>query len=339
MRQARSLLFPLVLSSIGLVVACAADDDSDGAAKPDSGTANVPSSTNNGFDRDDNRDDRDDDDRDDDDTAETSNPPIALPPAVPVPDPERTQCGDMACRDTLVGDIVVQPCCPSEATDRCGLDLNAVTGFMSLQGGCTELEKPGQLDPVCPSVFLDDAVNPRELAGCCNAQAQCGVMADLSDLLANFGCVDPDTFIAGRAPASPPAPTQSSAEPQNDGVHLLDGGGYFVSDAGLDASTAPSDLPVLQQECTPPPPPPDPVDAGSPDAADAATPLDAGDPSSTPDSGGPTPPLMPPSSDAGLDASSVQLETDSGGAQSEPEPASDASAPSAPPIDAAADAG
>lgn len=327
MHRARRPLLPVLLSILGLVAACSEDDDSADNAKPDSGTANETNSNNGGFGRDDNRNDDDDDDNDGDDNQETSNPPIDLPPAVPVPDPFRTECGDVTCRDTLVGDIVVQPCCPSEASDRCGLDLDAVSGFMSLQGGCTELEKPGKLDPVCPSVFLDDAVNPRELAGCCNAQGQCGVMADLSDLLANFGCVDPDTFIAGRAPASPPEPTQSPTEPQ-DGVHLLDGGGYFVTDAGLDAGAA-VELPDLQQECVPPPPPPDPVDAGPNEPADAAAPGDAG-PTPGSDSGASN---TPNARDAGSDATSPVAPRDAGGA------AHDASPPNTPSQDAAVDGG
>lgn len=323
MHRARRTLLPVLLPIFGLVAACSEDDDGAADTNPDSGMADTPTSTNGGFGRDDNR-----NDDNGDDNEETSNPPVSLPPAVPVPDPVRMQCGDAACRDTLVGDIVVHPCCPSDADDRCGLDLDAVSGFMSLQGGCTELERPGKLDPVCPSVFLDDAVNPRELAGCCNAQGQCGVMADLSDLLANFGCVNPDTFIAGRAPASPPEPMQSPAEPQ-DGVHLLDGGGYFVTDAGLDAGTTAAELPDLEQECVPPPPPPDPVDAGPSQPSDASTPSDAG-PTDDSDSSAPNPPNA---RDAGPDASSPAAARDAGGS------AEDASAPSTPSQDAAADGG
>jgi hypothetical protein len=300
-----SLLLPLAL----LLVSCAEDDPAPISSTPDSGETPNQGSNNPGdsFDRDDNRDDDDNDDV-------NSPAPVNLPPAQPVDDATRTQCGDASCRDVLVGDIIVPPCCPEGATDRCGLNLAVVEPFMALQGSCVELEQPGTQDGTCPMVLFDDPVSPKELAGCCMPEGLCGVMADLSDLLADFGCVDPRGFLAGRAPASPPDPNQSVNPPDTSTIHLLDGGGYFI-DAGNGAggpdagATNANDMDALRS-CTPPPPAPDaePRDAGRGPALDAAAgpQRDAGAQNIS-DASASSPPAL------GLDAGvTAPLNTDSG---------------------------
>lgn len=203
----------------------ASDDTSDGPNRP--GNPNNPNNPNN----------------------PTPTPPVNLPPAVPVEGPETLQCGNATCRDRLVGDIEVEPCC---VNDECGLDLGAVSAFMPVQSGCAALEQPGSADATCPSFHYDDIVAPRELPGCCRPDGVCGVVADLSDTVADFGCVDPVDFLSGRGQQSP-------AEPDSrPGVHLTDGGGFFVSDGG-----------TLAGQCVPRLPEPTPPDAGA-DAGDAA---------------------------------------------------------------------
>lgn len=182
----------------------------------------------------------------------TPTPPANLPPAVPVEGPETVQCGNATCRDRLVGDIEVEPCC---VNDECGLDLGAVSEFMPVQSGCAALEQPGSVDATCPSFHYDDLVAPRELPGCCRPDGVCGVVADLSDTVADFGCVDPVEFLSGRGQQSPSEP-----DPR-PGIHLTDGGGFFVSDGG-----------TLAGQCVPRLPEPTPPDAGdvAGDAGDAA---------------------------------------------------------------------
>ncbi len=181
-----------------------------------------------------------------------ANPPSVLPPAVPVEGPETELCGNTTCRDRLVGDIVVEPCCVNG--DTCGLDLRSVSDFMPVTSGCVALEQPGSADATCPSVYFEDTANPRQLAGCCRPDGICGVIADLSDSLADFGCVDPTEFISGRGEQSPPGDVGG-----DPGVHLTDGGGFYVLDAG-------SSSPSVGGECVPRLPDPEPADA----AVDAA---------------------------------------------------------------------
>jgi hypothetical protein len=193
-----------------------------------------------------------------------NNPPVqSLPPAVPVEGPETELCGDTNCRDRLVGDIVVEPCCVNG--DSCGLDVSAVSGFMPVSGGCVALDQPGSTDPACPSVYFDDVANPRQLAGCCRPDGVCGVVADLSDTLANFGCVDPNEFLAGRGEQSPPR-ENGDDEP---GVHLTDGGGFYVTDGGSGAA-------ATAGECVPRLPEPEPADAAVDAAPSDAAPSEAG---------------------------------------------------------------
>lgn len=182
----------------------------------------------------------------------TPTPPANLPPAVPVVGPDTVQCGNATCRDRLVGDIEVEPCC---VNDECGLDLGAVSAFMPVQSGCAALEQPGSVDATCPSVHYDDGVAPRELAGCCRPDGVCGVVADLSDTVADFGCVDPVEFLSGRGQQSPSEP-----DPR-PGIHLTDGGGFFVADGGTFGAG----------QCVPRLPEPVPTDAGI-GAGDAAAP-------------------------------------------------------------------
>lgn len=191
----------------------------------------------------------------------TTNPPVPnLPPAVPVEGPQTELCGSTSCRDRLIGDIVVEPCCVNG--DRCGLGLSAVSGFLPVNGECVALEQPGSPDAACPSVYFDEVANPRELVGCCRPDGVCGVVADLSDTLANFGCVDPNQFLSGRGEQSPPA----GGGDEEPGMHLTDGGGFYVTDAG------PSLRDASAGQCVPKLPEPDAMDAA---VADAALPNDA----------------------------------------------------------------
>lgn len=220
-----------------------------------------------------------------------NNPPVQpLPPAVPVEGPETQTCGNTTCRDRLVGDIVVEPCCVNG--DGCGLDLDAVSGFMPVTNGCVELDQPGSNDTSCPSVYFDDIVNPRELVGCCRPDGVCGVVADLSDTLANFGCVDPNEFLSGRGEQSPPRDDDEFDDDGQPGLHLTDGGGFYVTDGG------PSTPNPGSGQCVPQLPVPEPTDAAVDAAAvdavigDAASsetpsPIDAASPSIGPDADSP----------------------------------------------------
>jgi hypothetical protein len=149
------------------------------------------------------------------------------------------------------------------------LNLSAVTGFMPVSGGCVALEQPGSTDATCPSVHFDDVADPRELTGCCRPDGVCGVVADLSNTLANFGCVDPNEFLTGRGEQSPPFDNRDD-EPS---IHLTDGGGFYVTDGGRLTPDGGATSNAGAGQCVPrlPEPEPDPIDA----AVDAA-PVDAG---------------------------------------------------------------
>src|SRR5687767_9779435 len=114
MRPKRSPLL-LLLSLASLLTGCGKDDANSSHSPPDSGmnAAETFTPPRGGFDR-------------DDEDAINEPAPVNLPPAQPVDDATRTQCGEVSCRDVLVGDIVVPPCCPGGATDRCGLNLTVV---------------------------------------------------------------------------------------------------------------------------------------------------------------------------------------------------------------------
>lgn len=164
--------------------------------------------------------------------------PKPLPAAVPAELPETRACGDLSCRDVLVGDILVPPCCPDTAEPSCGLELEPVTGFMPLQAGCAALEQPGNRDTSCPDVFFNDPTELRELPGCCTPEGTCGVVANLS-LLSDFGCVDPRSFLLGAPqgdlqPCTPKLP-EPEPEPEPEPTVVADGG------AGLDASAPRAD--------------------------------------------------------------------------------------------------
>jgi hypothetical protein len=146
-----------------------------------------------------------------------------------------TQCGEVSCRDVLVGDIVVPPCCPQGTDDQCGLDLDAVSEFMPVRGDCVRIDQPGNLDSSCPEVLFDDPTERRDLPGCCTPEGSCGVMADLS-LLADFGCVDPSELLL--ASSEPPEScTPDLPEPEPEPVAPDDAG----SDAGSEPVSAGED--------------------------------------------------------------------------------------------------
>lgn len=252
----------------------------------------------------------------DDDSA-----PDSLPPPVPVEPPSTTTCGDATCRDALVGDIVVSPCCAGGDVGACGLDLSDVDAFMPVTDQCVALDQPGNEDESCPTVYFDDPVAPQELPGCCMPEGLCGVIADLP-LLADFGCVDPRELLStngggndqggdneqggensdapdGGGPLeNPEEPEPNVSAPQPD-ASTLDGGPPGASDAGLspsdagDASTLriafqdvmslPSCVPAMEEE---PEPMPTSDDAGlEPSEADSGAPpvddTDAGGDEST----------------------------------------------------------
>lgn len=119
-----------------------------------------------------------------------TNTPVT-PETGTLPPPETMQCGETLCRDMLVGDIVLSPCC--SGGDACGLDLTPID-YLPIQNGCAELRQPGSQDTDCPSYSLDDPVAPMDLPGCCMPSGQCGVVANLV-LVGNFGCVDPRDFL------------------------------------------------------------------------------------------------------------------------------------------------
>jgi hypothetical protein len=162
--------------------------------------------------------------------------------------PTTTTCGGATCRDVLVGDIVVSPCCPDGSDGACGLDLSDVDGFMPVTDQCVALDQPGNEDESCPTVYFDDPVAPQELPGCCMPKGVCGVVADLP-LLADFGCVDPRDLLSGTRggndsddgiaddpddggpPLDPVEPEPNMSEPEPDASDL-DGGPATASDAG-----------------------------------------------------------------------------------------------------------
>jgi hypothetical protein len=116
-------------------------------------------------------------------TPETNN----LPP------PQTMQCGEALCRDVLLGDIHLPPCCADAEREACGYDL-APIDYLPVQDGCKELRQPGTIDQDCPGMAFDDPVAPMDLPGCCMPSGQCGVVADIL-LVGNFGCVDPREFL------------------------------------------------------------------------------------------------------------------------------------------------
>jgi hypothetical protein len=179
------------------------------------------------------------------------------------------------CRDALVGDIVVSPCCPGGTQDQCGLDLSRVAEFMPLRAECVGIDQPGNLDSSCPDVLFDDPTERRELPGCCTASGRGGGMADLS-LLADFGCLLADELLLASSeeptscspdrpepePEPEPEPTQ---EPEPDADE--DGGAPPDPDR-MDASVPePSDAGEGDVDAADPEPEPAPSseDAGNPD--------------------------------------------------------------------------
>jgi hypothetical protein len=293
----------LVALLVGVVVCGCGDDDSGGTQPAPSSSASGPMGGPN-FDDDDNPSGDDDDNPFGDDEDETAVDP--LPPAELPEPPTTTTCGQSECRDVLVGDIVVAPCCPAGAEDRCGLDLSAVSEFMPLQGECVELEQPGEEDESCPSVLFADVVEMRELPGCCMPEGLCGVVANFS-LLADFGCVDPRTLLLGgdepgaenepeammtdvefdaQAPTLDAATGNSTASGDSDSAMDGDAGSVVLGDGGA--------LLVLAQQqgglrsCTPaavPEPEPQPETDASGGAVDGGNPPSAAvDASTGPDS-------------------------------------------------------
>ena len=107
--------------------------------------------------------------------------------------PQTTQCGEDLCRDVLVGDIILSPCCVDADRGACGLDLTPLD-YIPVEDGCAELRQPGNQDGDCPAMAFDDPVTPMNLPGCCMPNGLCGVTADLL-LVGDFGCVDPRDFL------------------------------------------------------------------------------------------------------------------------------------------------
>jgi len=116
-----------------------------------------------------------------------------MPETENVSPPQTTQCGETLCRDVLLGDIVISPCCASAEREACGLDLTPVE-YLPIRDGCAELRQQGTRDPSCPAITFDDPVAPMDLPGCCMPSGECGVAADI-ELLGDFGCVDPRDFL------------------------------------------------------------------------------------------------------------------------------------------------
>lgn len=318
--QSRSLCRLSMLLGWSLAQVACADDGSGGSTNSDAG--GMASSANTGrFGFGPNGQNRPG--RNDQPKADPS--PIALPAATPVEDVHRTTCGEQDCRDVLIGDIVVPPCCPVGAQGECGLDLNAVSSFMPLEGQCAGLYQPGAADSTCPMVYFDDPVNPRQLPGCCLPEGLCGVVADFSDVLADFGCVDPRGFFVGHGPSAPTSqsiapeaelstPEATDASAARPRLYLMDGGGITeagtgdsgvlvvrdsgVSDAPPLATTpmTPQALPdglETLQSCVPRAPEPEPRPQ-----TDAGRPRDGGSGSSKADAGVPVGPAHAPSGDA-----------------------------------------
>lgn len=208
------------------------------------------------------------DDNDDESPGSDQDPAFPdLPEAVPPEAPELTTCGEATCRDVLVGDMVVPPCCPEGSSDRCGLDLSLVSGFMPVVDECVEIDQPGNLDSACPGVLFDDPTERRDLPGCCTPEGTCGVWADLS-LLADFGCVEPSELLLVSVETETCTP--ESPEPDDDTGSTAD------DDAG----------PVVRADAGPASEP-DPVEAGVADVDADAGLSDAGAPA-------------PPASDSGI---------------------------------------
>jgi hypothetical protein len=86
----------------------------------------------------------------------------------------------------------------------CGLDISPVASFVMLPPGCLELNRPGAMDPSCPTQMLDIMGMMVTLPGCCGA-GMCGSYADFSGFAMglNFGCVDTTAmFTDGGMPAA-----------------------------------------------------------------------------------------------------------------------------------------
>ncbi len=212
MRTTAKLLHLLLVITPFIAAACGDDDGSDetaevgsaGPDRPNGSSSDNPEPFNTG--------------RGSRNRNNNTPSPASLPAAQPIDDPNTTVCGAVTCRDVLVGDIVVEPCCPDEK-NTCGLDLDRVSEFMSVTPACVALEQPGNDDSDCPDVYFDDAVDPRQLSGCCMESGKCGVAADFTTLLANFGCVDPRAFLtAGDVPQQLASCTPSEPSPEDAGT-------------------------------------------------------------------------------------------------------------------------
>jgi hypothetical protein len=223
----------LLLASAALV---GCDDDGSSSLPLDAGDENASGDD----DPNEAEDDEDDNPRGDDGPEpEPEGQANPLPPPVPEELPVMTQCGALSCRDVLVGDIIVPPCCAGEGDAVCGLDLEPVTNFMPLQSGCVALDQPGNADANCPDLFFNDPTELRDLPGCCTPEGKCGVVANLS-LLADFGCVDPRTLLLGAPEGEPQSCTPIIPEPDPEPEpepETLGDGGTTRPDAG-DSTTA-----------------------------------------------------------------------------------------------------
>lgn len=228
------LVFSMFLAT-AFALGCEDDDDSgyllDGGADGGGGEFDGPNRGFGGRDE--------DDDSPSDGPAVDSDPAFPdTPPPVPPESPESTDCGSLSCRDVLVGDIVVPPCCPEGPEDVCGLELSVVAGFMPVRGECVAVEQPGNLDPSCPDVLFDDPTERRSLPGCCTAQGVCGVMADLS-LLSDFGCV-PAVDLLAASSEPPEACTPELQEPEPEASNETGPDAGFDAGEASDAGDAPS---------------------------------------------------------------------------------------------------
>ena len=133
-------------------------------------------------------------------------------------------CGPTTCDDVdIMGFITLEGCCDEINTENCGLDLSPAAGFINVPPGCTELNQPGDVDASCPDVAFDVMGIALDFVGCCLPTGMCGVVADLSLVGVNFGCVNAADF------------TDTPPPPQSCGGSGGAGGGGGMGAGGMGA--------------------------------------------------------------------------------------------------------
>jgi len=107
---------------------------------------------------------------------------------------EPAECGMDLCEGFVIPDINIPltACCGPE--NQCGVDVSLFGQFLGLpRAGCEELNRAGNVDPVCPDsepIENELLMEPLTLQGCCMPSGRCGFVADFEVL--NFGCVAPE---------------------------------------------------------------------------------------------------------------------------------------------------